>query len=176
MAPLTSEEARQQAQAEKLTLLVAANNNAGYFGVNIKHGKPRPYQARVWRGGNQVSLGSFATAEEAALCVARSPEGRAAAAERAAAAVPLTSEEARQQAQAEKLTLLVANNKSGYFGVKLDKPGQPNPYYQARVRRGGEQVHLGWAASPPPRRRRCASRVRRRGGRRRRSGLQRRRR
>ena len=31
------------------------------------------------------ALGSFATAEEAALCVARSPEGRAAAAERAAA-------------------------------------------------------------------------------------------
>jgi hypothetical protein len=40
------------------------------------------------------------------VCVARSPEGRAVAAERAAAAAPLTSEEARQQAQAEKLTLL----------------------------------------------------------------------
>ena len=32
------------------------------------------------------------------------------AAERAAAAAPLTSEEARQQAQAERLTLRVANN------------------------------------------------------------------
>ena len=31
---------------------------------------------------------------------------------------------ARQQAQAEKLTLLVADNKSGYFGVNLTKPGQ----------------------------------------------------
>ena len=30
-------------------------------------------------GGKQVQLGSFATAEEAALCVARSPEGQAAA-------------------------------------------------------------------------------------------------
>ena len=29
------------------------------------------------RGGKSVSLGSFATAEEAALCVARSPEGQA---------------------------------------------------------------------------------------------------
>ena len=37
------------------------------------------------------------------------------AAERAAAAAPLTSEEARQQAQAERLTLRVANNKVGYF-------------------------------------------------------------
>ena len=35
--------------------------------------------------GKQVSLGSFATAEEAALCVARSPEGKAAAGRAAAA-------------------------------------------------------------------------------------------
>ena len=49
-------------------------------------------RADVW-----MNLGHFATAEEAALCVVRSPEGQAAAAERAAAAQPLTSEEARQQ-------------------------------------------------------------------------------
>jgi hypothetical protein len=46
----------------------------------------------VWRGGKKVPLGHFATAEEAALCVARSPEGRAEAAKRAAAAATLTSE------------------------------------------------------------------------------------
>ena len=51
----------------------------------VKPGKPKPHQAGVWRGGKKVSLGHFATAEEAALCVARSPEGRAAAAGRAAA-------------------------------------------------------------------------------------------
>ena len=44
------------------------------------------------RDGKQVSLGSFATAEEAALCVARSPEGQAAA-KRAASVVPQLSEE-----------------------------------------------------------------------------------
>ena len=33
----------------------------------------------VRRGGKQVGQGYFATAEEAALCVARSPEGQAAA-------------------------------------------------------------------------------------------------
>jgi len=44
-----------------------------------------------------VHLGSFATAEEAALCVARSPEGQAAAAERAAAVPqPRRSEEEGQ--------------------------------------------------------------------------------
>ena len=73
-----------QADAEGLTLR-KADNKAGYFGVNLhKPGQPKPYEAQVRRGGNKVSLGSFATAEEAALCVARSPEGRAAA-ERAAA-------------------------------------------------------------------------------------------
>jgi hypothetical protein len=134
----------QQAQAEELMLMVA-ENATGYFGVRLnKPGKPKPYQAEVWRGGKMVYLGIFATAEEAALCVARSPEGRAVAAERAAAAPPLTSEDARQQAQAEKLTLLVAaNNSTGYFCVSLNNPpGKPKPY-QARVRRGGKKVSLG---------------------------------
>jgi hypothetical protein len=48
----------------------------------VKPGQPKPYQARVKRGGKDVHLGSFAAAEQAALCVARSPEGQAAAAER----------------------------------------------------------------------------------------------
>jgi hypothetical protein len=136
-------EARQQAQAEKLTLLVA-KSKSGYFGVSLKPGRSKPYQAQVSvkRGDKLVYLGTFATAEEAALCVARSPEGRAVATERAAAAPPLTSEEARQQAQAEKLMLLVAESTTGYFGVHLDKPGRPKPY-QAQVWRGGKQVCLG---------------------------------
>jgi len=133
---------RQQAHAEKLTLLVAGNSS-GYLGVHLaKPGRPKPYQAKVWRGGKQVHLGSFASAEEAALCVARTPEGQAAAAERAAAAPPLASEEARQQALAEKLTLLVAESTTGYFGVTLNNPGQPKPY-KAQVRRGGKMVSLG---------------------------------
>ena len=101
---------RSQAEAEGLTLLVA-DNKTGHFCVYLDNpGRPKPYQAKVNRGGKQVHLGSFATAEEAALCIARSPEGRAAA-ERAAAAAPLTSEEARQQALAEGLTLRVAGNR-----------------------------------------------------------------
>ena len=83
-----------QADAEMLTLL-KADNTAGYFGVNHNphSSKTKPYRAQVSRGGTMVHLGSFATAEEAALCIARSPEGRAAA-KRAAAAAPLTSDEA----------------------------------------------------------------------------------
>ena len=144
--PLTSEEARQQAQAEKLTL-IAAENRTGYYGVYLnKPGQPKPYLARVQHGGKNVCLGTFATAEEAALCLARSPEGQAIAAERAAAPQPLTSEETRQQAQAEKLTLRVAKSKTGYYGVSLTKPSQPKPY-QARVSLGGKTAHLGYFAT-----------------------------
>ena len=135
-----------QAEAEGLTLLVA-DTKTGYFGVTLSNpGKSKPYQARVWRGGKWVALGSFATAEEAALCIARSPEGQKAAERAAAAPVPLTSEEARQQAEAEGLTLLQAENKTGYFGVNLKKPGQPRPYL-TKVRRGGKQVSLGHFAT-----------------------------
>ena len=136
-----------RAQAEGLTLL-EAENSTGYFGVSHKPGRPKPYHAQVTRGGKKVSMGYFATAEEAALCIAWSPEGRAAAkrAKRPAAPPPLTSDEAQQQAQAEGLTLLVAENSAGYFGVSLDKPGKPKPY-QARVRRGGTQVSLGLFAT-----------------------------
>ena len=80
---------RSQAEAEGLTLL-EADNKTGYFGVylNLTYpGQPKPYQARVKCDGKDVHLGSFATAEEAALCIARSPEGQAAA-ERAASAPP----------------------------------------------------------------------------------------
>ena len=42
------------------------------------------------------------------------------------------------QAEAEGLTLLKADNKSGYFGVCLNQPGQSKPY-QAAVRRGGKE-------------------------------------
>ena len=84
---------RARAEAEGLTLRVA-DNKAGYFGVtHKKHVRTKPYEAQVNRGGKTVSLGTFATAEEAALCIARSPEGQAAA-KRAAAAPLLTSEEA----------------------------------------------------------------------------------
>ena len=56
-------------------------------------GQPKPFKARVRRGGEQVHLGTFATAEEAALCVTRSPEGQAAA--KRAAAPQLSEEEGK---------------------------------------------------------------------------------
>ena len=135
-----SEQALQQAQAEGLALAVAVNKT-GYFAVHLnRRTKTNPYGVQVSRGGKRVHLGNFATAEEAALCVARLPEGRAAA-QKAPAAVPLTSEEALQQAQAEGLTLRAAKNTAGYFGVSHRK-GKRKPY-QVQVARGGKDVQLG---------------------------------
>ncbi len=68
-----------------------SESKTGFYSVSLNHpGRRKPYIAQVRRDGKLVHLGAFATAEEAALCVARSPEGKAAA-ERAAAA-PLTSQ------------------------------------------------------------------------------------
>ena len=89
---MTSEEALQQAQAEGWTLVPAATTS-GYRGVSYQSGKPNPYKATVRRAGKNVQLGSFATAEEAALCVARS-EGRQQAATATAAAERAVEERA----------------------------------------------------------------------------------
>ena len=131
---------RSQSEADGLTL-VKADNKTGYYGVHLpKPGQPKPYLARVWRGGKKVHLGCFATAEEAALCITRSPEGQAAA--KKAAMTPLTKDEALKQARAEGLELRVTGNKAGYFGV-YHKPGHPRPYH-ARVKRGSKNVYLGY--------------------------------
>ena len=94
---MTREQALQQADAEGITLR-KADNKAGYASVSMLLGRSKPYQAQVQHTGRTVTLGTFATAEEAALCVARSPEGQAAV-EKVAAAPPLTSKEALQQAR-----------------------------------------------------------------------------
>ena len=121
--------------------LVVAENETSYFGVShSKPGQAKPYQARVRRGGKQVNLGCFATAEEAALCVARTPEAQVA--EEKAAAAPLMSEQVREQAQAEGLTLRVADSKAGYFGVSIDQRNKTK-LYKAQVSCRGKSVHLG---------------------------------
>jgi len=59
----------------------AAGANSGYKGVTFdsNNNYSKPYKAKVWRGGKQVTLGYFATAEEAAMCVARASASQAAA-------------------------------------------------------------------------------------------------
>ena len=54
----------------------AQASEPGYAALTIQAGV---YKAKVWRGGKYEHLGNFSTAEEAALCVARSQEGQPAA-------------------------------------------------------------------------------------------------
>ena len=92
-AELTAASVLARNEAPGLPLRVA-KNTTGYFGVTLQRpGKPKPYLARVSCGGKEVHLGSFATAEEAALRVAQSQEaqaeGEAAAAREASALLAL---------------------------------------------------------------------------------------
>ena len=140
--PTSAEEARRQALAEGLTLQKSERSNAGYRGVAFRSGRRMPYEAQVTRGGKDVFLGAFATAEEAALCYARSSEAQAAAAA-LLEPPPMTAEEALRQAEVEGLTLRRSDgSNSGYRGVSLKSRPKATPYH-AQVRRGGTQVALG---------------------------------
>ena len=70
-------EAIRQAEREGLTL-ATSSSNTGYKGVTFcpKERSSKKYKLKVWVGGKQVSLGWFATAEEAALFYARREAGR----------------------------------------------------------------------------------------------------
>ena len=125
------------------------SNPSGFKGVSFHKGRPRPYKAKVSRGGEKVSLGAFVTAEEAALCYARDiaangPPGPIGVhIGSAPAPAPLTAEEALRQAEAEGLTLVRSEGSStGYRGVSFDSRGRSKPF-EANVRRGGKQVSLG---------------------------------
>ena len=77
--PMTAAEALAQAEAEGLTLVRSSASQSGFRNVTVHpHCKVMPYMASVKRYGKSVHLGCFATAEEAALHVARTPEGQAA--------------------------------------------------------------------------------------------------
>ena len=137
-----AEEAVRQAEIEGLTLL-RADSMSGFRNVKFDSNKTpafhvlvtraRPSSKRKHAGAHtmQVSLGRFDTAEEAALCYARTPEGRAtaaAAATSAATPMPLTAEEALRQAETERLPLPHAKNMSGYRNVGFQKKAKARPY------------------------------------------------
>ena len=78
---MTAAEIHAAAAAEGLTL-VRAENSAGFKGVSHDPKRAsKPFHANLRHGGRSNHLGTFATAEEAALAVARflGPEGAAAA-------------------------------------------------------------------------------------------------
>ena len=135
-----AEAAERQAEAEGLTMQ-PSDNAAGYRGVYyIDRSKAlaKPFFATVWRASKQVHLGNFATAEEAALTYARTPEAQADVASPKPA--PLTAVEAVSQAAAEGLKLERSNRTAGYRGVCYIVH---NSRYKAQMTRAGKKVNLG---------------------------------
>ena len=150
--PLTAEEAVAQAAAEGLTLQQNACS-AGYKGVKRRRdSNTRKYEARVCRDAKQIHLGSFETAEEAALVYARTAEAQAEVAEintsrtPSSKPAPLTVDEVVAQAKAEGLQVEPSNtSNSGYKGVSINTGThhQHGKRFEVRVQRAGKKVYLG---------------------------------
>ena len=143
------EEAIERAAAEGLTLVRSSDNQSGFVGVYLSRSR---YEAQVKRGGALQHLGTFGTAEEAALAYARAlgPEGSAAAAAKWDREAPMTPEEAIERAAAEGLTLVRSSiDQSGFAGVyrydsRIDTTAARNgSRWQPRLRHGGSQRSLG---------------------------------
>ena len=146
---MTAEAALAAAEAEGL-VLQRSESKTGYAGVykGAAHvcGTARPFQAMVSREGKQICLGRFATAEQAALCRARTPEGRAACSHAASLPPAMSADEAEQQAAAEGLNLRRSDNQTGFAGVYINTSNGAKPF-EARVRRAGKKVSLGHFAT-----------------------------
>ena len=104
----------------------------GWKGVSYisRSGSSKPFQAKIWQGGEKRSLGTSATAAEAALAYARhlGPAGCAAAlAPPDASELVMTEAEARQLAAAEGLSLVLEENTCGYKGLSRSKTGAAAP-------------------------------------------------
>jgi len=141
---LKADEARAAAAAEGLELVPSLSSETGFKGVYKHH---RKYKAYVSENGNGCHLGTFATAEEAALCHARYIGAERAAAEAAEARVevpqPLTADEARAAAAAEGLELVPSlSNETGFKGV-TKRDGK----YATRIRENGKQHYRGTFAT-----------------------------
>ena len=117
---MKSEDAIAAAAAEGLTLAMREGSASKFWGVS-KAGRTERFKAQV----HGRYLGTFESAEEASLVIARAyPDGPPATAPRAASAA-LSLEEVTRLAAAEELTLLRDDaGASGFRGVSklIDKP------------------------------------------------------
>ena len=132
--PVVTEAAEAQAQAtlEGLTL-VRCSSKSGYLNVSNMRGR---WTARIMHDGQNIKLGTFDTAEAAALAVARSPEGKAAWKARY-----LSTEQAIAHADNEGLTLVRSTLTSGYANVYYRERGHFS--FVAGSTHTGELTDLG---------------------------------
>ncbi|EOD06959.1 hypothetical protein EMIHUDRAFT_106636 [Emiliania huxleyi CCMP1516] len=145
-------EAIRQAEREGLTLATSSSNSTGYKGVSYRPNErgTKKYKLQVSAGGKVVSLGCFATAEQAALSYARREAGRDTS-DLTAPPPPAPSSaagaEAVRQAGREGLTLATSSSSTGYKGIYYDPKGNGSKKYKLQVRIDGKQVSLGYFAT-----------------------------
>ena len=144
----------RQAEREGLTL-TRSSSNSGYKGVCYlpKKRGSKKYMLQVTVGGKHLTLGCFATAEQAALFYARR-EASSDTSDLTAppppsppppppAPSPAAGAEAVRQAGREGFTLATSGNSSGYKGVWYSPKRRRTKKYELKVRVGGKQLHLG---------------------------------
>eukprot|EP00966_Prymnesium_polylepis_P209751 4858154-Prymnesium_polylepis.1 len=135
------EQANAQARAEGVVLVPAHDCATGFKGVTRSGDR---FRVVTYNGRKEVNLGTFNTAEAAALAYARhiGPEETAAAAAEAAGP-ELTAEQAKAQARAEGLVLVGAATETGFKGVSRSRGS-----FQARAYEGGKMINLGYFRTP----------------------------
>ena len=165
-----AEEARRQAAAEGLELATSATSSTGFKGVSWQTGhckRMSRFKAEIKGNGRREYLGSFASAEEAALAVARrdvaptqvaaiaaargAKEARRQAAARGAEearrqAAARGAEEARRQAAAEGLELATSAKSSTGFECVFEQRGHDGRMtgrFKAEIRVNGRRECLG---------------------------------
>ena len=151
---MTAAEAIAAAEAEGLALRTA-ETATGYRHVWPNPGNAsKPFVAQLHGGSNgrekphgkEKYLGIFATAEEAALAVARHLGAKVRS---IGPTYSLTAAEAHAAAAAEGLTLVKANTLTGYKGVSRRQVGSIHPHtcayspYQVHITRHGVSEYLG---------------------------------
>ena len=137
-----AQRALEVAKAEGL-VLQTSDNGTGFRGVKLVGLKRSvTYEASISRSGKWIALGRFDTAVEAALCRARTPEGRTACM-RGSRQLALSLEEAAD----EGLCLEISQRSStGYVGVYYEAARGAKPHV-AKLSRAGKMVSLGCFAS-----------------------------
>ena len=161
-AKLAEAEALQEEQEMTSAQAIAAaveeglelhTNGSGFVGVyQASKACKLPFAARVVRGRKDINLGYFRSAEAAALCYARSPEGRAAAeAKRAEAQAPppMTAAAALAAAAAEGLVLPTSGSSGTRFQGVYSSAGTrwPLPFFATYQRGRGWTINLGCFAT-----------------------------
>ena len=149
---MTAAEALAAAEAEGLTLF-KSETSSGYRAVQKNGDGEKKYRAVVVKDGEKKTLGTYNTAEEGALAVARHfkvvyPDGPPPEVIRhhRPPKPPMSLAEVYAAAKAEGLTLLRAENATGYRNVGLSN-NQTLPY-KVEVRHETHYKYLGNYKTP----------------------------